>query len=272
MLKIGDFSKLSRISIRMLRHYDQMGLLVPDFTDEFTNYRYYSEAQLPLANRIHALRDMGFGLKTIVEILQAYEDPEALRQFLLLKHSEMEALVEKTNRQMLMLETTLKRIGKEELSMNYTVVLKEMPQRRVASLRKVIPAYDQESLLWNQMMEELEPQQVQMANPPYGLAVFHDEGYKESDVDIEIQITLDGKYEDTEHVVFKTVPKMTIASATYKGSYDQLTDVNMAVANWVRDNQFQFAGATFCIYHVSPAQTNNPEEFVTEVCFPVVKK
>lgn len=272
MLKIGDFSKLSRISIRMLRHYDQMGLLMPETIDPFTKYRYYSEGQLPLASRIHALKDMGFGLKTIVEILETYGDPEAFRSFLRVRHSEMQAQLEKTNRQLLMLETTLNRIGKEDQSMNYTVVLKEMPQRRVASLRKVIPAYDQESLLWNQMMEELKPQQVKMANPCYGLAVFHDEGYKESDVDVEIQISLDGEYEDTENVVFKTVPKMTIASATYQGSYEQLTDVNMAVANWVRDNHYTFHGASFCIYHVSPAQTEDPSEYVTEVCFPVEKK
>ena len=43
MLKIGEFSKLSRISIRMLRYYDEMGLLVPETIDPFTGYRYYSE-------------------------------------------------------------------------------------------------------------------------------------------------------------------------------------------------------------------------------------
>ena len=57
MLKIGDFSKLSRVSIRMLRHYDEIGLLVPASTDPFTGYRYYSESQLPTAGRIAALRE-----------------------------------------------------------------------------------------------------------------------------------------------------------------------------------------------------------------------
>ena len=59
MLKIGDFSKLSRVSIRMLRYYDEIGLLKPVETDRFTDYRYYSEAQLPTVCRIKALRDMG---------------------------------------------------------------------------------------------------------------------------------------------------------------------------------------------------------------------
>ena len=58
MLKIGDFSKLSRISIRNLRHYDELGLLVPENVDRFTGYRYYTEHQLITAGRISALREI----------------------------------------------------------------------------------------------------------------------------------------------------------------------------------------------------------------------
>ena len=52
MLKIGDFSKLSRVSVRMLRHYDEIGLLKPVEIDSFTDYRYYREDQLPTVCRI----------------------------------------------------------------------------------------------------------------------------------------------------------------------------------------------------------------------------
>ena len=67
MLKIGEFSKLSRVSVRMLRHYDEIGLLKPAEIDCFTEYRYYREDQLPTACRIAALKDMGFSLVDIVE-------------------------------------------------------------------------------------------------------------------------------------------------------------------------------------------------------------
>lgn len=122
------------------------------------------------------------------------------------------------------------------------------------------------------MMTETAPLQLQQADNCYSLAIFHDEGYKDRDVDVEIQITVKGCYQDTEHVVFKTMHAVEIASATYKGSYEQLTTVNHAVANWVNDNGYEFNGAMFCIYHVSPAQTQNPDELVTEVCYPVKKK
>lgn len=58
MLKIGEFSKLSRVSIRMLHHYDEIGLLVPAQIDHFTGYRYYREEQLTTAGR-NAVADNG---------------------------------------------------------------------------------------------------------------------------------------------------------------------------------------------------------------------
>lgn len=94
MLKIGDFSKLSRISIRMLRHYDEIGLLMPKSIDNFTNYRYYSEEQLPVAGRITALKDMGFALATIGEIMKSYDDPKTLAKFLAVKQAEMQVQAE----------------------------------------------------------------------------------------------------------------------------------------------------------------------------------
>lgn len=85
MLKIGDFSKLSRISIRMLRHYDEHGLLTPASIDPMTGYRYYGEDQLMEAERIQALKGMGFALSVIREILEKYEEPEEMERFLLIK-------------------------------------------------------------------------------------------------------------------------------------------------------------------------------------------
>ncbi len=80
MFKIGDFSKLSRISIRMLRHYDDINLLTPKKIDEFTGYRYYDVSQLSIANRIQALKNMGFSLETIKHILKEYDNTESLKK------------------------------------------------------------------------------------------------------------------------------------------------------------------------------------------------
>ena len=67
------------------------------------------------------------------------------------------------------------------------------------------------------------------------------------------------------------MPPVTFASATYRGPYSKISEVNAAVAAWVRDNGYVYDGFAFNIYHVSPHETSNPEEFVTEVCYPVRK-
>lgn len=272
MLKIGDFSKLSRISIRMLRHYDEIALLHPECVDDFTGYRYYSESQLPLAGRIQTLKSLGFGLSAIREILDKYEDAQEMEKFLLVKQKELEEEAGEIRQKLQLLDSTLKWLRKDGSLMDYNVTLKIMPERYVASVRQVIPSYECEGILWEMMCKELKAQKVQQAIPCYGMAIFHDEGHKEHNPDVEIQSCVIGTYQDTEHVKFKTVPSIQIASATYKGSYAQISRVNAAVANWVEENGYDSAGKSFCIYHVSPGETSNPEELVTEVCFPVKKK
>jgi DNA-binding transcriptional MerR regulator len=269
MLKIGDFSKLARISIRMLRHYDEIGLLEPKSIDQVTGYRYYGEDQLPMACRITSLKEMGFGLAVIGNIIRNYNNPKELARFLEIKQSEVNLELQETNRRVRLLETAIERLREDETSMNYNVTLKNIPQRYVASVRNVIPAYNQEGILWNILMTETAGHNLQSDENCFSLAIFHGEGHNDNDVDVEIQVSVKGMYQDTEHVKFKTVPGVEIASAIYKGSYEHLTDVNQAVANWVNDNGYEFNGSLFCIYHVSPAQTKNPEEMVTEVCYPI---
>lgn len=272
MMRIGTFSKLSRISIRMLRHYDELGLLAPKTIDPFTGYRYYAEDQLQEIARITALRDMGFGLSAVAEILKCYANPQALAEFLAIRQAEVQSEVKEAEQRLLLLETAIKRLRKDETAMHYNVILKTIPERYVASVRKVIPAYDQEGMLWEILAREMVAQNIQYTQDCNSLAVFHDEGYKESDVDVEIQMSVKGQYRDTADVVFKTVPAVEVASATYKGSYAQLTDVNHAVASWMKDNGYDFGNMMFCIYHVSPGQTDCPEEYVTEVCYAIKKK
>ena len=271
MLKIGEFSKLSRISIRLLRQYDEAGLLTPEATDPFTGYRYYSEYQLPTVNRIKALKDMGFTYAAIPDVLDCYDDPASLERCLLLQQAEAREVMEEAERRLRLLDTALERLRKDE-AMKYDVTVKTIPERTVASVRQIIPSYDREGDLWGIYCQETARMKIQDGDPVLCAAVFHDREYKESDVDVEIQRTVRGTYPDTEHVKFKTVPAVQVASAMLRGSYVGITEASEAVAAWVRENGWVFDGAAFWIYHVSPHDTRNPDEFVTEVCYPVKRK
>lgn len=266
MLKIGDFSKLSRVSIRMLRHYDDIGLLKPAETDDFTGYRYYREDQLFIVARITALKDMGFPLADIVRILEIYDDKEKLDGFLAARQKELAEQAKETEYKLMLLDAARKRLGKEQ-KMNYDVTIKTIPERYAATVRMVIPHYENEGMAWGMMAECKNP--LIPADPCYAIAEFFDEEFKEENVELEVSMAVKGKYQDTEHVKFRTLPAVKVASCIIKGSYDQMGDACAAVVSWIKDNGYQSNGRMFNVYHVGPAQTSNPEEFVTEVCFPV---
>ena len=271
MLKIGEFSKLSRISIRMLRHYDEIGLLTPEETDPFTGYRYYSESQLFTAGRITALKDMGFKLCDAAELLKCWEDRETLGRHLQAQREAARLQAEEASRRLRLLDTALERLRKDE-PMKYDVTVKTIPEHQVAFVRRIIPNYEREGDLWGILMQETAGMRIQAGDPCLCTATFHDREYRDSNVDVEVQKSVKGTYPDTEHVKFRTVTAAQVASAVCKGSYDQMGEVNAAVASWVEANGYAFDGPMFNIYHVSPHETDDPNEFVTEVCYPVRKK
>ena len=266
MLKIGDFSKLSRVSIRMLRHYDDIGLLKPAETDTFTGYRYYREDQLFTIGRITALKDMGFSLSDIIRILENYDDPVKMESFLSARQEERSRLSKETEYKLMLLETARKRLRKEQI-MNYDVTVKTIPERYAATVHMVVPHYEDEGMAWNMMRECKEP--LIPADPCYAIAEFLDDEFKEENVEIVVSMAVKGKYQDTEHVKFKTLPAVKVASCIIKGSYDQMGEAYATVASWIKANGYKMNGPMFNIYHVSPAQTQNPEEYVTEACFPI---
>ncbi len=272
MLKIGEFSKLSRVSIRCLRRYDEAGLVPPASIDRDTGYRYYSESQLLTANRIRALRDMGFPLAAIRDVLACCDAPGALKRCLLAQRAAAREAMEEAERRLRLLDTALERLRKDETMMKYDVTIKTIPERQVASVRQIIPSYDREGDLWSIYCQETARMSIRDGDPALCVAVYHDGEFKEQDVDVEIQKSVTGTYSDTEHVKFKTVPAVQVASATFRGSYDQFSAVNEAVAAWVAGNGWSFDGPYFNIYHVSPHETRNSDKFVTEVCYPVTRK
>ena len=166
----------------------------------------------------------------------------------------------------MLLDSARKRLRKEQI-MNYDVNVKTIPERYVATVQMVIPSYEDEGMLWN-MLGECKTTLVP-ADPCLGAAVFMDKEYKEENVEVMIWMTVKGIYEDTEHVKLQTLPAVKVTSYILKGSYEGINDATAIVVSWMKDNGYTVSGPMFNIYHVGPAQTQNPDEFVTEICFPI---
>jgi len=272
MLKIGDFSTLSKISIHMLRHYDKLGLLVPAQVDASSGYRYYSENQLTVANRIQALKSMGLGLSTIKDILIRYDDNESLAGYLGIQATHKQEELGTLKLQIKQLETTIAALRNHENILRYSIEVKQIPHRIVVSTRGIISAYNQEGHLWKVLAETLESQQIPLASLPYDMAIYHNEGFVENGIDIELQKAVSRKGTDTESVRFKETPAILAAVLTYEGEYQKISEIGELIANWAKDNHYEFCGSHFNIYHVSPETENDVRKMVTEVGFPVQKQ
>lgn len=272
MLRIGEFSVLSQISIYMLRHYNEIGLLIPEHIDQFTGYRYYSENQLPIANKIQALKNMGLSLSLIKEILTKYTTNEELKKYLELHATEQREKIADMQRQLNLIETTIENLGHTAPIPLYSVALKKFPAHNVISVRGIIATPDQEAVLWKQLAHERNAQNIQLSNPAWNIAKFHNEGFVEENLDVEIQQTVVGQYKDTEMMKFKAVEEITAATLTFRGKYELLPEANEEVIRWIADNHYELTGNHFNIYHISPETEQNIENMITEVCFPIKPK
>lgn len=270
MFKIGEFSRLTNITVRALHHYEHIGLLVPNKIDEFSNYRYYSADQLEIVNRIKVLQNIGLPLKSIREILYS-DDPNLLNAYYKLRQFEIEDEIDSLKIKQKLLDEYSKRHNEGVNMEKYNVEIKKVPTRKVMSSRKIIPTFNDESKLWELLYTELQKQNVKMTNPPKGMSIYHDKEYTESNVDVEVQSEIIGNYPDTTDVKFFDTAEFTMASITFNGSYDQMPEVNQAIGLWIEVNGYELSGPMINIPHVSPAQEQNPEKWVTEAGY-VVKK
>src|SRR5215469_16616309 len=141
MFPIGAFSQLSRVSKRLLQYYDEIGLFKPAHLDPETGYRYYSARQLPHLNRILALKDLGFSLETIAEMLQADVSDEAIGGMLLLKKAEVEQTVLEELQRLRRIEARLQQNQRSEEALD--VVVKSIPAQLFLSIRTLLPSAEE---------------------------------------------------------------------------------------------------------------------------------
>ena len=133
MIRIGDFSKLSRVSVKTLRFYDEMGLFKPVCVDRATSYRFYEFDQLPRLHRILALKDLGFSLEEIGQLLAGTLSAEQMRGMLKLRQAEIRQRVQEEAQRLERVEARLRQIEQEEGMSKYDVVIKPIEPLRVAS-------------------------------------------------------------------------------------------------------------------------------------------
>ena len=268
MLKIGDFSRLSQVSIKTLRYYDEVGLLKPAQIDQSSGYRYYSVAQLGQVHRILALRDLGFSLDQISHLLEAGPSSEELRGMLCLRRAEQQQRLSQEQERLERVEALLQLIDQENVMNTDAVILKDTENLTIASIRKIVPAYNQIGMLFGEIFQQIPGT---AARGPC-LAIWHDNEYKEQDVDGEACVPIDEKYQVPPPVQSTKLAPIKVASVIHHGAYNTLNQSYQIVLKWVATNGFQVSGPIREVYlHFDQPVRQDDESYVTEIQVPVAK-
>ena len=268
MIKIGYFSKISRVTVKALRLYDQIGLLRPKQIDNFTGYRYYDTDQLPMIQKIISLKEIGFSLTEIIEITK---NNQGFLERLMIKEKEVKSNLGKEKSKLEKIEKYIEGIKKEK-NMDYPIVIKELPEVIVASRRLVIKDYNELFKVAPEMGEMMKAQNLKCAVPAYCFNVYHDGEYKEKDIDVEICEAVVAAGSETKDLKFKKLSKTKAACIYHKGPYEKLGLSYGKLIEWLKDNNYQPIDFFRESYIDGCWNKEDSNEWLTEIQVPIKEK
>jgi DNA-binding transcriptional MerR regulator len=241
MLTIGDFAGLGRVSVRMLRHYDSLGLLPPAAVDPHSGYRYYTAAQLGRLNRVIALKDLGLTLAQVRAILDEAIDLGELRGMLRLRRAQLAAQLAADTARLSSVEARLHMIETEGRMTSQDVVLKQVPPIRVAELSAVARSYEPVDIgpvltpLYPELFRRLEAAGVNPAGPAvawYDQVPDGDGVVVHAGVGIESGTAAGG-------VAVVELPAITAATTIHHGPMDTADRSMQVLARWIEENDWR---------------------------------
>lgn len=268
MYYIGEFSKMGKTTIKTLHYYDRMGLLRPAAVDGSTGYRLYTTRQLFELHRIQALRQAGLSVDEVVAIVGG-EDPQPI-----LEQRQTEITQELRDR-----EAQLARIAfmlsheEKEFFMDYQATIKDIPSCIVYSKQLTVPdysAYFEVIPAIGRAITAANPT-LQCATPEYCFITYLDGEYKEHDITIEYNEAVTSFGVETDGIIFREMPAVTVASVMHRGSYQNLPQAYAFAVDWVEKNGYRIADS-FRESYIDGVWNNTLEEdWLTEIQIPIVK-
>jgi DNA-binding transcriptional MerR regulator len=275
MFTIGDFAGLGRVSVRMLRHYDAIGLLRPARVDPASGYRFYTADQLPLLNRVIALKDLGFTLQQVQTMIDEKVDVTELRGMLRLRRAQLAETLAADSARMARVEARLRMIESEGHMDTGDVVLKSIPSVRVAELSAVASSYEGDDIapalspLYPQIMERLESSGLTMCGSPIAYYLPAPEAGGES---ITVHAAFPVSGEPSADHGFDVVDLPPIERAATLLHHGPMADADATVqvlARWIDDNGYRTVGPGYAREVYLDCPPGGQEKWITEMQLPV---
>jgi DNA-binding transcriptional MerR regulator/predicted transcriptional regulator YdeE len=250
MFSIGDFAGLGRVSVRMLRHYDAIGLLRPAHTDPSSGYRYYTAVQLRVLNRVVALKDLGFTLQQVQTMIDDKVDVGELRGMLRLRRAQLAAQVADDTARMARVDARLRMIETEGHMNTGDVVLKTVPAMRVVELSAPAPSYtgpeisEALSPLYPQLMERMEAAGVKMTGSPIAYYLPAPTGPGDESITVHAAFPVPADTPEQAGFEVRDLPAIEHAvTMMHYGSMAEAFRTAQLMGQWIDDNGYRTAGA-----------------------------
>jgi DNA-binding transcriptional MerR regulator len=270
MLSIGNFARHGRVSVRMLRHYDAIGLLRPAYVDQVTGYRSYEAQQLSRLNRIVALKDLGFTLQEVQSILEDEVSGEELRGMLRLRQAELQSQIATDAARLAQVEARLQIIEREGTMPADDVQIKRIPGVRVAELTDAAASFEPESIspVIGPLYDELCGRLDRAGMLPTGPAIAYYGDSPDGDgVLVRAALPVDADPSHDHDFSIVDLPEIEQAAAiVHRGSMDNVMPTIQTLVRWIDANGYRSAGYNRELYTKSG---ENRDTWVTELQEPI---
>jgi DNA-binding transcriptional MerR regulator len=271
MFSIGEFAQHGRVSVRMLRHYDAIGLLRPACVDPVTGYRSYQASQLAQLNRVIALKDLGFTLQQVQEIMAEQVSAAELRGMLRLRRAEIQSRIDAETSRLARVEARLATIEDEARVPVDGVVIKGLAPVRVAELAGVAGSYEPEAItpviqpLYCDLWQRMASAPVTAAGP--AMAYYEDAPASDGAIVVHAAVPVAGGTDgDHGFAVVDMAEVDRAAVIIHRGSMDDVLPAVQALARWIDASGYRAAGYA---REVTLEWSPDPDRWVTELQQPI---
>ena len=273
MLKIGEFSRLSQVTVKTLHHYDEIGLLVPAHIDHFTNHRYYSVDQLPPIHRIMALKGLGLSLEQIRLMLSERLFAQQVRGMLRLKQAEIQQRLGEEQAQLAQVAFRLRMLEMEEKMPELEVMVKEIAPMRALTVRLSFTR-DQVAAVSQQILQALAEHNVKLAGPETEIHKAEEfEEFKDLFKDVELVLPVDDRQtEDVPLGAWGTLKLVTVpgleraATFMHQGAHTRpIHEELLVLQRWVVANGYKLGDSNRLVNHRGWIDRADPKDWIGEI-------
>jgi len=256
------------VSVKTLHHYDELGILEPDRVDGFTGYRYYSASQMGRLNQILAFKEAGFSLSEIAEVFSNKPPAEALVLMLEEKAEQLEQALKLEQQRIGRLRTNIFLIKNGGIPLMNEITIKKTQPILAASLRATIHSIDELGPLWEELNAYIDSRGGRRTIPC--MMLYHSAFHLETGADIEVVEPITKAFPGNDRIsVYELPAEEKIACIVHNGPFSTIPSTYAAIEKWVDENGYSLKGPVREIYHKGDWATDDPDEYVTEIQYPL---